>query len=318
MSDTYWQDPPFSLGFNLTHGCNFRCPFCGINAIDVSKMEYMDLRIVEHTCEMIKEDGWNCRIGLGTHGEPSLHPDLLKVIDIIRTILPKHHISMISNGAGIIRRSLSYIDEIMTAGVNVLMLDDYGHSDLVRRIKGGYTGHNQLYYYPTDQQANPHKRRKVTEHHIVIVESIDIAKKGNHSRINNRAGCAYEGIPNIKEGRRCANPFRDFTVRYNGNVPICCVDFRGVIKCGNVLDVNSLEEIWNGEVFSAIRRFMYHGMRSKVHPCRICDAVGYRLGFLPDKKGLMYLPEPNELDVKAIAKGTVNGPCVKIKKLPWE
>lgn len=269
-------------------------------------MKFMDPKIPLLVAQQIKDAEWNCRIGFGTHGEPSLNKSFIDIIRLVREILPKHHLSMISNGAGF--NPFDKITEVMKY-LNVLMLDDYGHSNLVARIKKNYKG--KLYFYPEDISANPHKRRAIWQHHVVVLESLDTANRGNHSRINNRAGCAYPPNNN-KAGRRCANPFRDFTVRWNGNVPLCCVDFRGM-KVGNVLE-NTIEEIWNGSKFQAARRFLYHGMRS-FKPCSGCDAVGYRLGFLPDKKGLEYLPKPTDDDIKRLMNYEY---CVSARKLEWE
>jgi MoaA/NifB/PqqE/SkfB family radical SAM enzyme len=274
-------------------------------------MQFMDPKLVLRVAMQIDAAEWNCRIGFGTHGEPSLNKKFIEIIKTVRTILPKHHLSMISNGAGFMK-DFSKLDAAMEAGLNVLMLDDYGHSNLVTRIKDGYKG--KLYFYPEDIDANPHRRRKIYQHHIVVLQSLDEARKGNHSRINNRAGCAFP--PNrSKKGKRCANPFRDFTVRFNGNVPMCCVDFRGR-KCGNVVE-QTIEEIWNGPIFQSARRFMYHGMRSSIYPCLACDAIGYRLGFLPDKKGQEWIPEPDAHDRKVMDSRKAEY-CVPIRRLPWE
>ena len=94
------------------------------------------------------------------------------------------------------------------------------------------------------------------------------------------------------------------------------MDFRGESWCGSVLESN-IEEIWNGKYFQAARRFLYHGYRT-FYPCSGCDAVSYRSGFLPDKKGLEYSPEPKAKDEKIVEELLKKGPCVERSKLPWE
>jgi radical SAM protein with 4Fe4S-binding SPASM domain len=197
----------------------------------------------------------------------------------------------------------------------VLLIDQYAGIKFAARILRRYKGPHNISFYPEDKDANPHRRRKIDEHLIVIAEDPSEATKGTHSSINNHCGSAFPLNDNMA-GKRCAKVFREMTVRWDGNVAICCNDWRGVYKCGNVLET-PIDEIWNNKAFLAARKKLYNGMRDFV-PCKGCDAVSYRIGLLPDKLGKQSLPKPTIGDLRAIRQALKGKPYTKPIKRPWE
>ena len=65
---------------------------------------------------------------------------------------------------------------------------------------------------------------------------------------------AVETDPGRRRGF-CSAPFTETVVRPNGDVTLCCYDISGLEVMGN-LGQGSLEEIWNGERYRALRRAM--------------------------------------------------------------
>jgi radical SAM protein with 4Fe4S-binding SPASM domain len=137
----------------------------------------------------------------------------------------------------------------------------------------------------------------------VFVQDIGKAKTGTHSQLNNHAG---SGGPPLEAPMvaRCAKPFRELSVRYDGKVAVCCNDWRGLYYCGNVVS-DGLEKVWNGSAMGAARQMLYHRNRD-FGPCRGCDAKSYRVGLLPDKKGLVKVPRPNAKTAVDVADALTN------------
>lgn len=324
---TYEQEPPFAIQIELTEGCNLRCPFCGLSGIREPKdmtWKFMSLDTAQRIASEIARAGWNPRIELAMHGEPTLNPRAPRIIDILRTALPKSPILMLSNGGGLVQDPDARIAGLFAAGLTTLGLDQYQNINLVPRIReklsiaGGlvtfYDGSQVCFYdYPLQPNGNPHQR--VDYKRLVVIAPIDLQTEGTHATLNNHAGAgAAKNAAMV--GKRCAKPFRELAFRWNGTVAVCCNDWRGEFAIGDI-NTASIEEIWRHPRFDAARRKLYHGERD-FGPCAGCDAVSYRVGLLPDKKGLHSLPRATEIDKAHIKAALAAGPLTKPVQRPWE
>lgn len=327
----YKQDAPFAVQIELAEGCNLRCPFCGLNGIrgKENNFKFMTPETLKSLITQIVKADWNPRLEFAMHGEPTMHPDYHKMIYIARTTAPKLQIMLTSNGGGLLKKpgASQNIVDLFESGLNVLALDDYDGIKIVDKIINSlsvdtafvaYTevyGDIQIYDYPKEAKGNPHMRRKLREKVITVIKDISIAQKGTHSTLNNHAGAAAP--KNDKQaGKRCAKPFRELSVRWDGSVAICCNDWRGVYKCGNVVK-DGLLNVWHGAAMTAARNKLYHGQRD-FGACDGCDAKSYRAGLLPDKLGKVKLPKPSPKDLEAIAVAA-KGKSYTVPVLrPWE
>jgi radical SAM protein with 4Fe4S-binding SPASM domain len=326
----YKQEPPFAVQIELTEGCNLRCPFCGLNGIRGKANDYkaMTSETLTSLIKQMVELNWNPRIEFAMHGEPTMHPDFVGMVKLVRWLAPKYSIMMTSNGGGLLKKPgpVELIKQLFDAGLNCLALDDYQHANIVPKIRKeiGYAGEiagwlnrvsiDAVYEYPANKKGNPHGR-----HHrrsLVFIQAIDTASTGTHSHLNNHAGA---GAPpnDTAQGKRCAKPFRELSVRWDGNVAVCCNDWRGIYKCGNVVK-DGLDKVWNGAAMDAARRHLVRGEREAIEPCRGCDAKSDRVGLLPDKFGKDEMPKPNTASRKAAAAAVAGDSYTDAVLRPWE
>ena len=73
-----------------------------------------------------------------------------------------------------------------------------------------------------------------------------------------------------KRKKACRYPFTHMTVRYNGDIVVCCADWSRDTKVGNIME-NTLEEVWNGKRLYDFRvmQLKNHGVN---HPlCATCE-----------------------------------------------
>lgn len=310
------QDDPFCIQIELVEGCNLLCDFCGVSGIrsHVADYKFMTYNMAHIVVDRILESGWNSRIEFAMHGEPSVHPNLLQILPIFRDRLPKHQLMMTSNGSGF--QTPERIQAVFDAGLNVLAIDQYGTAGWNDKVsKAVYESCIKWYNYPQEKEGNPHKRHPKGAQLIALIEDISSAKKGNHAVLNNHCGA---GMPKDESqaGKRCAKPFREFSIRWDGKVSICCNDFRGEACAGDILE-DSLDTIWNGDVFTAARHYLYHGMRLFT-PCKGCNATSYRVGLLPDKLGKEDLSLPLSSHQTAVEGALQIPPLAPIVKRDWE
>jgi MoaA/NifB/PqqE/SkfB family radical SAM enzyme len=330
------QAPPYCIQIELTEGCNLACSFCGIASIRKNgangpkdkrgkksdpyrHLTYVNAHILARKIKQaIRKDKWNPRIEMAMHGEPTMNPNFKDIVQVFRKQLPRTHLQMTSNGIGLLKGDLTEnIDELMEAGINVLLLDNYEGIKICDKVREHYKGAHRIREYPLNKEANPHRRRKPEDHDIVVVQDIAAATKGNHSTLNNHAGAAFPKNDKAA-GKRCAKVFRELSVRWDGNIAICCNDWPGFYRCGNILeDKITLEKIWQGDPFIVARKKLYHGMRD-FGPCDGCDALSYRPGLLPDSKGKLNLEKPDEKDDLTIEAALSQGPYTQAILRPWE
>ena len=304
------QQPPNAVQIELAQGCNLGCDFCGIHAIGYAKqqrgIDCMTLATAENIAGQVAELGWAARIEFAMHGEPTMNPQAADIVGIFRKHLPKAYLMLCSNGGGLLKNPTARIDALFNAGLNTLALDNYQAVNIVPKLIAGYTGNVPTLRYPDMPDANPHRRHR--NQLISIVRDISIADDGTHSSLNNHAGSAAP-LNDHAAGKRCAKPFREMSIRWDGNVAICCNDWPGVYHCGNVLRT-SIGMVWQGAAFHAARQMLLLGRR-EFKPCQGCDAISYRVGLLPDKMGRETLPKPNKLTADRIAEALRGRPYTK-------
>lgn len=320
----YKQDPPFALKVELTESCNLRCSFCSLNAIRGKEHNYkfMEQKTIINLFKQVTELGWNPRVEIDMHGEPSMHPDYIRMIAKARKYAPNLQITLTSNGGGLLKPPgiIANIQALFDAGLNVLALDDYEGIRICTKVRDALhidpLNGVDVYEYPANKEGNPHMRRPKSARVITLIQDISKATTGTHSNLTNQGGTAFPPDKSM-HGKRCAKPFRELSVRWDGSVAICCDDWRGVYKCGNINEI-SLGDIWNGPEFRSARRALYHGRRDLLSPCKGCNVRSYRPGLLPDKFGKITLKEPQKHDLEVMKQAMSGKPYTAPVLREWE
>lgn len=324
VSMEYKQEPPNAIQIELAEGCNLACSFCGIQAIRENGADgpkkvrgkgsgpykFLSMEVAERIADSIVEAKWNSRLEFAMHGEPTMHPNYHDMIKLFRTKLPKASIMMTSNGGGLLLGEglNANINKLMEVGLNVLFLDNYDGIKIVDKIQAKYEGPYEVIQYPHDKRGNPHKRRKPKEHHIVVGTDLTLATDGTHAQVSNHAGSAFP-LNDKQEGKRCAKPFRELSLRWDGKVALCCNDWTGWYKCGDIME-EKINEIWTNDLFLGARTRLYHGSRD-FGPCRGCDNATIRNGLLPDRMGKVEMPKPTIQTDKHVEEALKGGTYTK-------
>lgn len=332
------QEPPFCVTPELTTGCNLACSFCAVAGIQEKQghgYKFMSSDTINSLMWQVHNLGWKSRIEFAMRGEPTMHPDYVNMVRITHANLPKAHKLIISNASGLLRKPgpVTNITALFDAGLNVLALDNYVGVQFVEKVLAKLEEHGPLvsgqmhplgfrfWSYPQDLAGNPHHRRPPGTRMLVVIRDISVQhaerKTGNHGKLFNYAGV---GAPknDSMAGKRCHHPFRQLAVHSDGNVAICCNDWRGVYHCGNVV-TDGVAAVWQSQAMGAAREMLFAGKR-EMEPCKGCDHRSYRVGLLPDllgaKKGEMHAPDKQTAE--DVAAALALPPYSPVVLRPWE
>ena len=312
MSILHWPYKPNMVQIEVVQGCNRRCKFCGTMGIERT-FHFAELETVRHTCKLIRESGLNCRILLAGHGEPTLHPKLPEIIRTIRKTLPGNMIHLFTNGT-IIAKHPEMVIDLFSAGLNDLVFDEYRDSRVGEFVRNDPICRG----FPIFEQGSGvplFAAKKVGQQRICITPPIDGDGNTTSRKLNNHCGAGMRAAKKPIEAK-CAILFRDFYVRWDGNIAICCNDFRGEYYVTNILACKTLHEAYFHERLESARRFLMVGDRRAVYPCSVCTAKPIRPGLLPDARGQVAMPKPTAQDYGIVRANTK--PLAKIVRREWE
>lgn len=295
---------PYSLQIEPTEGCNLACSFCGLQslrdngadaALDVhgknsAPYKFMTLETHERIVSEVARLGWNPRIEWAMHGEPGMNKQLTDMVKQAREYNPKAYLMLTTNGGGLVKDTCAKIAALFDAGLNTLAIDNYKHAPhimtrILEQLDEDSLGDVRVwhrYTYPAQAEGNPHHRH--TGKKLVLIHDISENDTGNHT-LTNQGGNSFAPLKQPLD-KRCAKPFRELSVRWDGAVAICCDDWKGAYKIGNVNET-PLDALWYGPRFESARRRLYANNRDfgPGAPCTGCDVTTYRNGLLPDKLG---------------------------------
>ena len=97
---------------------------------------------------------------------------------------------------------------------------------------------------------------------------INFIEINNNSWLSNRGGLVK--IKNVSKNIHCQDSTNPLVINYKGDVLLCCNDYLGRVKFGNVTE-HSLLEIWDRESFKKVRK----EIKNKIFKLDICkECVG--------------------------------------------
>ena len=300
---------PSSAQVELVEGCTRLCAFCGLNGIRTGPGDYRRMKL--HTAELaaaqLRDLNAMARVEFAMHGEPLVHPEAHRIISVFRAYLPKTQIQVTTNGATLMKHTEERVRRLFQAGADFLIVDTYEpeREQLQAALWSLRFTFEVVDFYkdcvPNGWSPWANHRRSV-RNRVVIMDDIGIRDGEVASRVvlNHAGSNPNAPIPDEPLQKTCTNPFREITVAYNGNVNICCMDWKHEYVCGNV-HKRTLSDIWHGEEFRAARRHLQAKDR-RFAPCGVCNKnSGTRSGLLPK------MPLPTDADVAVLQRVTGQG-----------
>lgn len=129
-----WHASPCQLPvLSITNACNLRCPICFTYNRD-DRIYHMSVAEMRHTVDWIVESSGQVDLINITGGEPTLHPQLLELLDVCRR--PEiGRITMNSNGIRL-ADDIELCRQLADRGVYVILSFNTFDADVSRRLHG--------------------------------------------------------------------------------------------------------------------------------------------------------------------------------------
>lgn len=228
--------------------CNRRCWYCpnsefGRGLYKNQKLMEADLfrKIID---ELATLEFWG-RISPHFYGEPLLDPRIVDFVKYIRRRLPYANVVLYSNG-------------------------DFLTIDLYRRlIEGGVDA-----FHITQHGEKMSKNMKAVLALKDASRRIVYLRFTNDTPLSDRGGLIkFSPSQVVPKAAKCDLPSRYVTIDYAGNCLLCCNDYLGSVKFGN-LKTESLLDIWRKQSYRAIRTELKKGIYS-LDICRKCNGLDF-------------------------------------------
>jgi radical SAM protein with 4Fe4S-binding SPASM domain len=274
---------PLSLQIEPTNYCDVNCICCSRDRMS-RKKGYMEFKLFQKIIDDAAQNNVK-RIHLYLHGEPLLHPNIIDMVDYIKT--RGMAFQMATNG---MRLDKVNAKALLGTGVDSsdhIIFSILGHSKEVHEMimKGvrhdlvisnileflelrkslGVNGpviETVMYVMPENKNEEAEFLkywRNVADHvRQVGLISQQFAKYKRE-----------DGLLPPRE-KTCKNLWERMTIFWNGDVTICCADLDGNYILGN-LGKESIKEIWDCKELLAIKNLHKEKQFQKLALCSNCD-----------------------------------------------
>lgn len=307
LQDSLPLETPFSVHIDVCSTCNFTCTFCfqndkqgmkdanikwGLMSWEIFKSTVDDLRSFPDRIKKVK---------IGNHGEPTLHPELPRMIRYICDSDVCDTVELFTNGS---KLCPELNQQLVSSGLQRLNISVEGLTEESYQRVAGFTIDYSMFIENirdlyNRKQSNLSIYIKVVDHAVVKSElgrpTIDLTPQekqifydtfgeiSDEMSIENivpqwaetdqnemiDTGMYGQKISSIK--KVCPFPFMYLHVNSDGSVAGCTLDWARKVLVGNKLD-SSLYDIWNGRPMKDLRLKMLRGERSEIPMCNTCNA----------------------------------------------
>ncbi|MEK7689707.1 MAG: radical SAM/SPASM domain-containing protein, partial [Bdellovibrionota bacterium] len=289
--------------------CNFRCSFCfqadteGMKAVGLDR-GFMPFELFAKIVDGILAFGRPIKkIKIGNHGEPTLHPELPRMIAYARKQNVAEIVELFTNGS---KLGEGLNRQLVDAGLQRINVSLEGLSDdryfqvagvrvqfgeIVKSVKHlhGIKKQLQMYVKIADQTHALNKDSKETftlsgeerkfffDTFSSIADEVFIEKvvpQWAETQYEKQNTVAETGMYDQKIKKYKANcPFIFMYLHFNcdGTVSPCTLDWPRKVVIGNA-NTQSVKEIWEGMMLRKLQIAQLKGQRDKINFCGSCSA----------------------------------------------
>ncbi len=308
-SDAYWEyrrkwaeNPknfvverfPIHLDIETTRVCNLRCPHCprtqALESGTLGSFGHMPYEMFLKIIDEGAEKGL-CSVKYNYLGEPLLHP---KCIEMVRYAKEKGILDVMFNtNATMLTEQKSR--ELIEAGLDKIIFSFDAHDKkLYEELRAGADYDevvaNILRFqeirkemgkmFPVTRVSMVKMKENAEDYEnfvafwkdkVDLVSSVDYQNPLGHDKVDRTSSEQEDTF------FACSQLWQRLFIWWDGSVHLCCGDYEGAIKLGNVKD-KTIEEIWHGSQMERIRNLHQTGKYRAIDICARCNVNRMRPG----------------------------------------
>lgn len=267
----------FSVEINVS--CNLRCPECALGGDYITRTRG-SLSLDQFKLIADKIRNYAKVMNIMIWGEPLLHDDLIEMI----SYASKFCRTVISTNGMLVNQEIA--EKLITSGLHDLIVSIDGTSqEAYQKYRVGGNLSKALNALLMLNQSNVNHGRKVN-----IIPQFIVFKHNQHEMNQFRKICsdiglkpsfkapyirsnsifsnsddtsftrkAYSTILDLRTAMRsCNDPWKVFTILFDGTVVACCYDYNGETRFGNIF-TQDVSEIWGSPNYVAFRKQILSG-----------------------------------------------------------
>lgn len=266
-------------------GCNGRCIFCPNEQVLKSDLEHgrMPIEMFQKIVDDLAKTPPR-RIGMYMQNEPLLDKRLPELTKYVTERIPGTKTQVITNGTYLTEK---VGEALLDAGLKQLKCSLQSLDPETNREIMGYDSRKVIENCIAFQKLIKKKKSKIDFRVSMVVTNKNVgeipstrrfwARHGVRlvtSALENRGGNIAEAEQlNVGEMRsmgNCVRPSRDMMILFNGDVPLCCVDWHRTYILGNVY-TQSVQDVWHAAPVTQVRDALAEEDTSKMPDiCRNC------------------------------------------------
>lgn len=247
--------------------CNRSCPFCPSQKFP-RKVEFMSLETYQRVLDELASIGFSGRFSPYLQGEPLLDKRLPELVAMARATLPRAKLLIQSNGDALtVEKGLALFE----AGLHKMIINCYDDKDQLARVQNILRDlAAQRPDISVGKARFSHMVRAEPPGKIKLEIAIENKTWWQADTAENWAG-NIPGALTKPLKKWCFRPFNQLFVHFNGNVVLCCCDWKGEVVFGNLMEA-SLLEIFHGPVATQYRE----NLAKKNRRMKLCEVCNYR------------------------------------------
>ncbi|MBF0330271.1 MAG: SPASM domain-containing protein [Nitrospirae bacterium] len=220
-----------SISIELSNDCNYSTWHKKCPAHDVLDKKTLSSDMVHKILDELSIISYTGELMWHLYNEPLMDPRLVTFIKYAKSVCPASVIHLWTNGFYLTQ---AVADEVVNAGASRITISAY-----------------------TDAEYERLSKLEIPIIHLIEkVGELDLRKEMYSNE-------------EIKSCVPCITPSRDIVVRFNGDVVICCLDWKNSVVFGNIYN-QSLKEILSSTRYKEVSKSLRYGIKDEAI-CRRCN-----------------------------------------------
>jgi radical SAM protein with 4Fe4S-binding SPASM domain len=232
----------------------------------------MSLETYQRVLDELAAIGFSGRLSPYLQGEPLLDKRMPELLAMARNTLPRAKLLIQTNGDALtVETGLALFE----AGLHKLIINCYDDKEQVSRIQE--IVRTMVGKQPDLSFIKGGLARMIRSEHpdqirreIAIDDKTWWEKDSAQNWAGNIPGAVTEPFK-----KSCIRPFHNLSVHFNGDVVLCCCDWKGEVVFGNLMKA-SLPEVYSSSIATRYRE----NLAKKNRQMKLCEVCDYRGGFL--------------------------------------